>query len=85
MSLQWQPTNFTKNKEDILGSGGFGVVYKCFDKNAHKFFVAKESISQRQEVHIYLLSRYYNKRKIFIETNRDYWCASRFVASIFLI
>uniref|UniRef100_A0A914X293 Uncharacterized protein n=1 Tax=Plectus sambesii TaxID=2011161 RepID=A0A914X293_9BILA len=45
---KWTPTNYVKMER--LGQGAFGVVYKCFDTDAHQFLVAKETILQRQDV-----------------------------------
>uniref|UniRef100_A0A914X468 Protein kinase domain-containing protein n=1 Tax=Plectus sambesii TaxID=2011161 RepID=A0A914X468_9BILA len=37
-------------KKEKLGQGAFGVVHKCFDTDAHKFFVAKETIMQTEDM-----------------------------------
>uniref|UniRef100_A0A914WF44 Mitogen-activated protein kinase kinase kinase n=1 Tax=Plectus sambesii TaxID=2011161 RepID=A0A914WF44_9BILA len=45
---KWTPTNYVKKEK--LGQGAFGVVYKCFDTDAQKFFVAKETILPTTDV-----------------------------------
>jgi hypothetical protein len=37
-------------KNEELGKGAFGIVFKCFDTDTHKYFVAKETRSQTAEV-----------------------------------
>uniref|UniRef100_A0A914XTF2 Mitogen-activated protein kinase kinase kinase n=1 Tax=Plectus sambesii TaxID=2011161 RepID=A0A914XTF2_9BILA len=45
---RWSPNNYVKKER--LGQGAFGVVYKCFDTDAQKIFVAKETILHRQDI-----------------------------------
>ena len=42
MRLQFIPDQY--EKQEILGTGAYGVVYKCFDDKQNRVFVAKEIV-----------------------------------------